>query len=329
MTAFHRALDLADDHDARTKVLRAASAYDGVLDKLAALRREDAAFPDALARHYQARGELATARAAAATARTSYEQKLAAEPANSLVAQVLADLLLNDAEMATGWTILKPTELKSEGGATLTKLEDNSILASGKNPDQDAYQITTKLAPQRIRAIRLEVLPDASLPHNGPGRFPGNGNFHLNEFRVLIHGTPQPLGGIIVSFAEHEGYRPIIDGTIDGIYYWGVAGRAGQQDAAVVATDLELRAEDTLTFELISSRCSHPQANVGRFRLLVTDNPSALDREKVRFAALQLTDPWSKLAAAYRLVGDQPALDKLLKQHPEAQSALRDLPATP
>ena len=34
----------------------------------------------------------------------------------------------------TRWTVLKPTEMKSEGGATLTELDDHSILASGKNP---------------------------------------------------------------------------------------------------------------------------------------------------------------------------------------------------
>jgi hypothetical protein len=34
----------------------------------------------------------------------------------------------------TGWTVLKPIEMKSEGGSTPTLLEDGSVLASGGNP---------------------------------------------------------------------------------------------------------------------------------------------------------------------------------------------------
>ncbi len=142
-----------------------------------------------------------------------------------------------------------------------------------------------------------------------------------------LNGTPHPLGGIVVSYAEHERYRAIIDGTIDDSH-WGIDKRPGQQHSAVIATDLELRANDTLTFELVSSR-SYSRHNLGRFRLSVTDDPTALDRDKVRFAALTLTDPWTKLAAAYHLVGDQQALAKLLEQHPEARSVIRDLPAKP
>ena len=62
--------------------------------------------------------------------------------------------------------------------------------------------------------------------------------------------------------------------------------------------------------------------NLGRFRLSVTDDPTAFDREKLRLRALQLTDPWAQLAAAYHVGGDQPALDKLLEQHPAARGVI-------
>ena len=35
-----------------------------------------------------------------------------------------------------------------------------------------------------ITGIRIELLTDASLPNNGPGRNPANGNFVLTEFKV-------------------------------------------------------------------------------------------------------------------------------------------------
>ena len=81
--------------------------------------------------------------------------------------------------------------MKSEGGANLTRLPDGSIMASGINPDQDTYTITTKADMGRIRALlRLEALTDASLPRNGPGQ-DTTGNFHLHAFRVFS-GRPPP-----------------------------------------------------------------------------------------------------------------------------------------
>jgi tetratricopeptide (TPR) repeat protein len=40
---------------------------------------------------------------------------------------------------------------------------------------------------------------------------------------------------------------------------------------------------------------------------------------------MQLTDPWAKLAAAYHTIGDQQALDILLKQRPAAAVGIADL----
>ena len=47
------------------------------------------------------------------------------------------------------WTVLKPTELKSERGQTLTPEGDGSIRASGTNPDRDNY--CTQLEPEIVR----------------------------------------------------------------------------------------------------------------------------------------------------------------------------------
>ena len=54
--------------------------------------------------------------------------------------------------------------------------------------------------------------------------------------------------------------------------------------------------------------------------------PSAETRPLLTgFAAMQLTDPWAKLAAAYHVLGDQQALDRLVKHHPEAAVGVGDL----
>ena len=81
------------------------------------------------------------------------------------------------------WTPLDPTDLKSKGGAALTKQPDLSVLVSGPNPATDEYTITAKTDLKGITAIRLEALPDDSLGAKGPGRA-ANGNFVLNLFEV-------------------------------------------------------------------------------------------------------------------------------------------------
>ena len=78
------------------------------------------------------------------------------------------------------WTVLKPQTMTSANGVTLTLKDDGSILASGANPPTDTYVLKFDQLPREITAIRLEVLPDDSLPKKGPGRA-GNGNFVLSE----------------------------------------------------------------------------------------------------------------------------------------------------
>ena len=81
------------------------------------------------------------------------------------------------------WVVLDPMEMKSSGGATLTKQKDQSILASGPNPFPEVYTIKARTDLVGITGIRLEAFSDRSLPGKGPGRAP-NGNFVLNEFKV-------------------------------------------------------------------------------------------------------------------------------------------------
>src|SRR5262249_16224430 len=87
------------------------------------------------------------------------------------------------------WTVLTPETIVSQGNATLKRLDDGSILASGELPATDTYTLTVANPPGNSTAFPLEVLPDDSLPAKGPGRA-GNGNFVLTEF-VVEH---QPAG---------------------------------------------------------------------------------------------------------------------------------------
>jgi mono/diheme cytochrome c family protein len=81
------------------------------------------------------------------------------------------------------WIVLDFINFKSNGGATLTRQDDGSVLASGTSADSDLYILGAKTELKNITAIRIEALTDPSLPKNGPGRA-ANGNFVLTNFIV-------------------------------------------------------------------------------------------------------------------------------------------------
>ncbi len=98
-------------------------------------------------------------------------------------------------EMKSPWTPLDPVTFASSGGATLSKLADLSVFASGVRPDKDTYTITASTSLQNITAVRMELLTDDSLPHKGPGR-QDNGNLHLNEFYIKAAPLADPAQGV-------------------------------------------------------------------------------------------------------------------------------------
>lgn len=93
--------------------------------------------------------------------------------------------------VAPARTVLKPVEMKSEGGATLTLQEDGSILVSGAHPAKDSYTLTFRNHPAKIQALRLEVLPHSSLPNNGPGR-DASGEFVLTTIKARLEVPKNP-----------------------------------------------------------------------------------------------------------------------------------------
>jgi hypothetical protein len=78
------------------------------------------------------------------------------------------------------WQTLKPANVLTYHETPHKVLADDSILLQGKPTDEDAYAINIQLDESTINGIRLEVLPDNSLPRKGPGRA-GNGNFVVTQ----------------------------------------------------------------------------------------------------------------------------------------------------
>jgi mono/diheme cytochrome c family protein len=82
------------------------------------------------------------------------------------------------------WTVLDQLELSSTGGATMKEVGDGSVLVSGTKAEKDIYIIKGRTELGEITGLRLEAIPDESLPKGGPGRDP-YGNFFLTGVEVL------------------------------------------------------------------------------------------------------------------------------------------------
>ncbi len=91
-------------------------------------------------------------------------------------------------EFSAGWQVLTPARLAAEGGVALTAEPDGSVLASGSNPGETVYVVAGATAIPGVTAIRVEALPDPSLPKGGPGRDP-YGNFVLNGIEIISGST--------------------------------------------------------------------------------------------------------------------------------------------
>jgi serine/threonine protein kinase/WD40 repeat protein/tetratricopeptide (TPR) repeat protein len=254
----------------------------------------------------------------------------ASEPKVTEMAADLANLILTD---TTPWRVLKPTKMKSQKGATLTLQQDGSILASGDDAIGDAYTIRAATEVDRVAVVRLEVLPDPSLPNNGPGRHP-SGNFQLSALRLFlpaIDDTPDrtrlSLASAFASFdykADDADIAGLLDEDLQKV--WHVWGHIGETHQAIflISDTVAADSDQTIVVEL-HHREDIDAVNLGRFRLSVSDDPEVFNRERLRLAALRNSDPWGKLAAAYMISGDQPALDTLRTAHPVAYAAIGEL----
>jgi hypothetical protein len=89
-------------------------------------------------------------------------------------------------ETPPAWEVWTPAETKTAAGTKLAPQPDGSFLAAkGAVPNQENFEFVSDAPLRRLTGLRLEALPDPSLPRTGPGRA-GNGNFQLSRVRVEL-----------------------------------------------------------------------------------------------------------------------------------------------
>jgi len=174
------------------------------------------------------------------------------------------------------WTPLHPAAFVSSDGATLKLLDDHSILATGERPDSDTYTITAPLSIDQLTAVRLDVLPDDSLPFHGPGRC-DNGNLHLTEASIFVNDTESQKLKIRSAVADWDQAGWTIDHALDGDLKtaWGIYPKVGESHHAVFEfeTPLDLKPDSQIT--IVLKQLHGGSHLIGRLKLHVTATAAA------------------------------------------------------
>lgn len=183
------------------------------------------------------------------------------------------------------WTVVAGEPPSSSGGTIFKRLDDGSFLASGPRPETESYSTTFPWPNAGLTALQIEVLPDDSLPHRGPGR-QENGNLHLSEVRLeaIDEGgasPASPVKRIRLTRASSDfdqagwGIARAIDG--DPNTAWGVYPQVGKLHRAILEVDsrdlagLGIGTRLRVTLEQLHGG----RHTIGRFRISTTAHPSA------------------------------------------------------
>jgi mono/diheme cytochrome c family protein len=155
--------------------------------------------------------------------------------------------------------------------AKLQKQMDGSFLAQNKAPKTDSYTLEISGHAKPITALQIEVLPDASLPGQGPG-YNKNGNFVLTKLSATLQRGKTTQELILHSpQADFEQKTFTADKTLDADDQtgWAVSGATGKKHTLTqqLAESILLQPGDQLTLRLDQNykQIGH---TLGRLRVL-------------------------------------------------------------
>ncbi|HEX7859209.1 MAG TPA: LamG-like jellyroll fold domain-containing protein [Verrucomicrobiae bacterium] len=168
-----------------------------------------------------------------------------------------ADGLQSNGDVTANWADLQVLSVTAASGATLTVQPDNSILASGTVSRLDTYTIKTATRLTGITGVRLEVLEDTSLPHDGPGREPLNGNFALSELLLAARPGGYPFitnapSSLTITNGNSVTLEVGATSSLPMSYQWLLNGAAieGATNASFTLTNVNFSDAGTYTVEL-------------------------------------------------------------------------------
>jgi hypothetical protein len=172
------------------------------------------------------------------------------------------------------WQTLDVTAAHSLAGTALERREDGSWLATGGNPATDTYVMEARVSkPETVNAIRIEALPDPSLPKGGPGR-DVYGNFSMTGLRVEVLRSGGATAPVAFSKMVSDGGHVKTTKDKPETPLWDVDATRDEQRVPrqlVVLLGQQLAAGQDAIRITLAQASQFAGQGIGRFRLSATD----------------------------------------------------------
>lgn len=172
----------------------------------------------------------------------------------------------------TDWKVVRP--LRATANVPSLEVSASGVVrALGDTSKRDVYELTLATEGKEVNAIRIEALPDESLPGGGPGRtyYEGPlGEFFLSEVTLLADGKPVAIGSAVTSFAEGKNGGP---GVIDGnpLTGWAINGGQGRAHELVLQLKQPVKSGE-LNLSLVFEK--YYAAGLGKLRISLASTTS-------------------------------------------------------
>lgn len=228
---------------------------------------------------------------------------------------------------ASPWTPLEVTSAQSTGGATLTRQPDGSVLATGTSPAADIYTVVGQTDVTGIRAVRLELLTDPSLPNQGPGRAP-NGNFVLTRFLLTAAPKASPASTTKLKLVRPRATFEQIGFPVGNAINsddqrdrtgWAIGPQTGRPQTATFFTESPVGVEGGTVLTFVFDHQFGQQHAMGKFRLSVNADANAAEAPVVPEPVLAIVrtpaekrtaEQKAQLANYYRDIDPQAAAER-------------------
>src|SRR6185503_9261479 len=172
---------------------------------------------------------------------------------------------------------------------------DQSVLVEGPNPEKDIHELTIPCSPGTIAALRLEAIPDESLPNKSASRA-DDGGFRLSEFEAELIRPGKDPKKIKFAQALADSARADNDAAkaIDGKSEtgWQADPAAITETHAILflpADPISISTNSDVKVRLRYEASTSKRA-IGRFRL-----SAAQDEQLVQLLAPPKPEPWQVL----------------------------------
>ncbi|MBC8065052.1 MAG: DUF1549 domain-containing protein [Chlorobia bacterium] len=173
------------------------------------------------------------------------------------------------------WIAQNPS-LESFSGAKFQRLEDGSFLVSGPLIDEDRYRINMTGQSGRVTGVRIELIPDPSLPKKGSGRA-HDGLAIITRVALALDGKKVRIGAAAADYSGEDfpASNLTSDEDNDG---WSAEGEVDKPHELVLGFEkpAEISPASKLVLDVYQED-QDPSCKIGRFRisLATTDHPTS------------------------------------------------------